>query len=219
MTACAAVVRVSMERQCPKAQRTAIEEFAAREGLTIDRWFDEGCVSGALEEDERPKLAELMQAIRAGEIGTLLIAEWSRLGRTTITQLQRALEIQKAGVRVLALDDARKYDLDDPDDLLLFFLIVWKDHRQRIDTKLRTKRAFVRNGDGVTVSRRNGKRSGRPPLILDAQALAEFRAAVAAKHSLTEIASRGLVTVPRGHTRVPIRSRGTLAARRGELAG
>ena len=135
-----ALVRVSTSKQDPVAQRRAIEKWSDGTGTPIARWFDEGEVSGALDEERRPVLAQLMAAVRRGEVGTLVVAEWSRLGRDTITQLLRALELQRNDVRVVVLDDARRYDLDDPDDLLMFFLLVWKDHRARVDTGKRTKR-------------------------------------------------------------------------------
>lgn len=135
-----ALVRVSTAKQDPVAQRRAIEKWSEATATPIARWIDEGEVSGALDEDDRPGLAALMAAVRRGEVGTLVVAEWSRLGRDTISQLMRALEMQRKAVRVVVLDDARCYDLDDPDDLLLFFLLCWKSHRERIDTGKRTKR-------------------------------------------------------------------------------
>jgi len=135
-----ALVRVSTSKQDPVAQRRAIEKWSESTGTPIERWIDEGEVSGALDEEDRPGLAQLMEAARRGAVGTLVVAEWSRLGRDTITQLGRAIELQRKEVRVVVLDDARRYDLDDPDDLLMFFILVWKDHRARVDTGKRTKR-------------------------------------------------------------------------------
>lgn len=210
MTQTAALVRVSTELQNPESQRAAIIAAAARDGVTIDRWFDEGNVSGALDESARPVLAEFMAAVRAGEIETLLISEWSRLGRDALGQLQRALELQRAGVRVVALDDRKTYDLDDPDDLLLFFILCWKDHRSRVDTKRRTKAAFHRV-DGVTVSRRHGKKSGAPGFTWSPNVDAELLALSARGMSAQEIAESGV----RVHRRRAVDADGRLAAATG----
>jgi DNA invertase Pin-like site-specific DNA recombinase len=192
----AALVRVSTELQDPESQRQAIIAAAARDGLTIDRWFDEGNISGALDESARPVLAEFMAAVRAKQIGTLLISEWSRLGRDALGQLQRALELQRAGVQVIALDDRKTYDLDDPDDLLLFFILCWKDHRSRVDTKRRTKAAFHKV-DGVTVSRRHGKRTGTPGFTWTRDVDEQLLDLAACGMSAAEIAASGINVVRR----------------------
>lgn len=183
-----ALIRVSTEKQDPSSQRRAIEEWSLREGVVIDEWIDEGSISGALNEDKRPQLAALMTSVRRRCVQTLVITEWSRLGRDARYQVMRALELQTCGVRVIALDDAREYDLDDPDDLILFFLNVWKDHKSRIDTRRRTIRGVsggTRDGRRLSV---NGNVLGPPRLTLDPVTMGEVRARRDEGETIEEIA-------------------------------
>jgi DNA invertase Pin-like site-specific DNA recombinase len=81
-----AYVRVSTQQQQRSglglaAQRTAITEFAAREGLEVAEWFSEaesGKGSDAL--TQRPKLAAALEAARKAK-GPVLVAKLDRLSR------------------------------------------------------------------------------------------------------------------------------------------
>lgn len=203
-----ALVRVSTTQQDGMSQRQAIERFAAEKGLAIDEWVDEGNISGALPDTKRPKLHALMARVDAGQIAAVLVTEWSRLGRDVLAQLERALRLQRKGVRVLALDDLRTYDLDDPDDLLVFFLLCWKDHRARIDTKKRTARAlegWEKDGQrvpagtpgAVRVSVRNGRKVGTPGLSWSPDADAELLRRRECGQTIAQIASLEIPGVTR----------------------
>jgi predicted site-specific integrase-resolvase len=73
-------LRVSRQAQRPdlEHQRTALEQFCAARGLTVDEWIAE--IGGGLN-FKRPKFLNLVDAIIAGEVSTLIIAHNDRLAR------------------------------------------------------------------------------------------------------------------------------------------
>jgi len=73
-------LRVSSQAQRPdlENQRTALEQFCAARGLTVDEWIAE--IGGGLN-FKRPKFLNLVDAIIAGEVSTLIIAHNDRLVR------------------------------------------------------------------------------------------------------------------------------------------
>jgi DNA invertase Pin-like site-specific DNA recombinase len=86
MPSAIAYTRVSTEGQRKsglglEAQRSAIEVFAAREGLTISQWFTEAeSGKGADALKLRPQLAEALKAARKAK-GPVLVAKLDRLSR------------------------------------------------------------------------------------------------------------------------------------------
>lgn len=63
------------------AQRAAIEAYAERAGLTVDRWLTDAGVSGSVPPMERPQLAEALNALANCKAGVLLVAKIDRLAR------------------------------------------------------------------------------------------------------------------------------------------
>jgi DNA invertase Pin-like site-specific DNA recombinase len=63
------------------AQRAAIEAYAERAGLTVDRWLTDAGVSGSVPPTERPALAEALNALASCKSGVLLVAKIDRLAR------------------------------------------------------------------------------------------------------------------------------------------
>jgi DNA invertase Pin-like site-specific DNA recombinase len=73
-----AYVRVSTDtdRQAlgAQAQRASIEQWAAKNGVTISAWFVEE-VSGGAPLDKRPKLLEAIATVAAVGAGVMVMAE------------------------------------------------------------------------------------------------------------------------------------------------
>lgn len=99
-----AYVRVSTEdqRQGPKAQRDAIERFAAREDLEIVSWHVDHGVSGAAPLDERPALGEALLGLRPGYV--LLVAKRDRLSRDMAATVAIDAAVRKSRARILSAD-------------------------------------------------------------------------------------------------------------------
>ena len=70
-------IRVSTDRQTVANQRYEIEQFCAREALSVDGWIEEK-ISGA-EDYSKRKLGRLLGKIKRGDM--IICAEMSRLGR------------------------------------------------------------------------------------------------------------------------------------------
>lgn len=195
----AAYMRVSTEEQSIERQRQLIAEWSAANGVTVGRWYDEGDASGGLSEDDRPQLAAMMAAVAAGEVGRVVVTEWSRLGRVADEMLHRAMTLWRAKAETTVLNDPSVYDLDDPMEMMFLFMTFVQDHKFRRDLKRVTKSSFVVGPDGLKRSRRNGKRCGGVPAELSPEKKAEVlrRRAKTPPDSFREICADGLVGVRR----------------------
>lgn len=89
MNTCVAYLRVSTDEQVGSgaglaAQRTTITAEAERRGWTIVEWFEDAGISGGKGIEERPGLAAAVDAIEAGQAGTLLAAKLDRISRSVL---------------------------------------------------------------------------------------------------------------------------------------
>jgi len=73
-----AYLRVSTEKQDLESQWAVVESWAKARGVAIDERLVE-VESGA--EDERPVFNELWQRVKQRRVGTIVVAELSRLSR------------------------------------------------------------------------------------------------------------------------------------------
>ena len=83
-----AYLRVSTAEQAESgaglaAQRAAIEDYAIRHGLEVDRWFTDEAVSGSVAPLDRPGLAEALAMLARCKAGVLLIHKGDRIARKT----------------------------------------------------------------------------------------------------------------------------------------
>lgn len=69
------------ERQTIQTQKAEIERYCTREGLVIDEWYEDPGVSGAVPVAARPSGKRLLDAVRRGEVGVILVYKLQRLGR------------------------------------------------------------------------------------------------------------------------------------------
>lgn len=107
MTAAIAYVRVSSDAQAESgaglaAQRTAIEAYAAKAGLTITAWHEDAGVSGAAGIEDRPGLLAAIGELRRG--AALVIAKRDRLARDTFVSLVIEKAVQKRGAVIVSAD-------------------------------------------------------------------------------------------------------------------
>ena len=73
-------IRVSTDKQTTENQRFEIENFAQKNGIAINRWFEE-TISGATDFRQR-KLGKLLKKLTKNDI--LIASEISRLGRNML---------------------------------------------------------------------------------------------------------------------------------------
>ena len=93
--------RVSSEndRQDTKRQTTDLQNYAARENITIEKVFQEH-ISGVKKIEERAVLKECLDYCCNNHIQILLLSEISRLGRSTLQVLRSLERLHEAKVSV-----------------------------------------------------------------------------------------------------------------------
>jgi DNA invertase Pin-like site-specific DNA recombinase len=102
-----AYVRVSSEMQAESgaglaAQRTAIDNFAARAGLTVAAIHEDAAISGAKGMEDRPGLMAAIGQLRRGDV--LLIAKRDRIGRDQMAILMIERAVARRGASIMSAD-------------------------------------------------------------------------------------------------------------------
>ena len=87
-------VRVSTSDQTVENQKQQINDA----GYSVNRWFSDEAVSGAVKAANRPGFSELLNYVREGD--TLVVIGIDRLGRNTIDVLSTVEILQTKGVKV-----------------------------------------------------------------------------------------------------------------------
>ena len=106
MTTVIGYVRVSTSDQNVENQKQQITEA----GYSVNRWFSDEAVSGAVKASDRPGFGELLSYVREGD--TLIVIAIDRLGRNTIDVLSTVEMLQAKGVKVVSLREG--FDLSTP---------------------------------------------------------------------------------------------------------
>jgi DNA invertase Pin-like site-specific DNA recombinase len=163
-------------------QRAAIEAYAAANGLKIVRWFEER-MTGTADGAARPRWVEMLAAILADGVKTIVIERLDRLARDIMVQEHIVQDVQR-----LCVDLASTCEPDlcsnDPTRKLMRQIMgaIAEYDRCMIVLKLRSARAHRRD------TKRRGRRAqarramARPHRVEDRRALAPRR--------------RGLITKP-----------------------
>lgn len=144
-----ALVRVSTGKQQhgPEAQRTAIKDWAQREGITIAEWFVERAVSGAADPTKREGLTAAVAAIKAHRAAWLVVHESSRLARDVDLAGYYRTVVRMAGGAVVTTDGEGKSHLENRVRDLL-------GEQERREIAARTRRAMaVLRDQGMRISR------------------------------------------------------------------
>ena len=103
-TTSVAYLRVSTDEQhlSADAQRSAIEAWAAREGVSVVAWHSDAGVSGAAEIARRPGLVAAIAALREHGAGVLIVARRDRLARNVMAAAMIERMSADAGARVVS---------------------------------------------------------------------------------------------------------------------
>jgi DNA invertase Pin-like site-specific DNA recombinase len=163
------------------SQRVVINDWAARNGVVIDEWLAE-VASGS--EDERPVFRDLWRRVEEKKIGTIVVAELSRLSRRMRTLINFLYDCVDNDVHLISiregwLSDAMKNPITRP---VVVSMISTLYELERVMISERTKAGLQR-------ARLSGKRLGRPPKLKPEhllEAIKMYRQGV----SMSEIARR-----------------------------
>jgi len=92
-------VRVSTAQQDYQSQRYEIEEYAKRNGLSVDNWIEIE-ISSRKNRKER-RIDELLTTLKIGD--TLIVSELSRLGRSTVEVITIVNELIAKGIYFVSI--------------------------------------------------------------------------------------------------------------------
>jgi DNA invertase Pin-like site-specific DNA recombinase len=147
-------------------QLAELREYASRRGWEImGEYVDEG-VSGSKE--CRPELNRLMSDAHRRQLDIVLVWKIDRFGRSLKHLVNALADLDAYGVAFVSLKD--NLDLTTPSGRLMFQVIgaMAEFERALIQQRVRA---------GLHNARRNGKRLGRPRLVIDASKVASLRSA------------------------------------------
>lgn len=148
--------RVSTDEQKlgPEAQRSAIESWAAREGVTIVAWHVDSGVSGGSDIADRPALVAALGELRAVGAGILAIARRDRLARDVAIAATVERAVKSSGAKVVSADGAGNGD--SPADAFMKTLL---------DAAAAYERALIRarTAAALQAKRAKGERAGGVP--------------------------------------------------------
>jgi DNA invertase Pin-like site-specific DNA recombinase len=105
------------QKASPAVQRTAIEEWATREGVQVIAWHCETGVSGATPLEQRTGLLAAIGDLEAHGAGKLVVAKRDRLARDTVVAGLVEQLVARAGARVVSADGTS--NAEGPEGVLL----------------------------------------------------------------------------------------------------
>jgi len=153
-------IRVSSDKQTVENQRFEIENFASKNGITIDGWIEE-TISGTKNYDKR-KLGKLLGKIKEGDL--IICSELSRLGRTLFMIMDILNICMNKNCRVWTIKDNYRLG-DDIQSKVLAFAFGLSAEIERNLISQRTKEALARKrAEGVVLGRPVGSKSSKVKL-------------------------------------------------------
>lgn len=152
-----AYIRVSTDKQDLEVQRMMIESWASKNNVQIDEWFWDQ-ESGA--EDERPDFQRLWTRVREGTVGTVVVAELSRLSRRLRTLVAFVYDCIEHGIAIVSLRETwlqsgLQNELMRP-MLIAVFAALYEIERQLVSERTKA---------GLAKARAQGKRIGHPEYL------------------------------------------------------
>lgn len=153
--------RVSTQEQANSgaglaAQRAAVEEYAARKGLTIVAFHEDAGVSGSLPPAQRPGLSAALTDVYQGTAARLIVAKIDRLARRfkdSVNLMEMAIE-QNWQLMIADIDA----DLTTSEGRFLarLYAALAEDERDKIRTRTR---------EALAAKKAAGVRLGRPSTL------------------------------------------------------
>lgn len=146
-------IRVSTDKQTVENQRFEILEFAKKNGISVDRWFEE-TVSGTIVPEQRA-LGRLLSVIKKDDL--IICSELSRLGRSLFMIMSILNKLLESGARVWTIKDGYRLG-DDIQSKVLAFAFGLSAEIERNLISQRTKEALERRKrEGIKLGRPKGK--------------------------------------------------------------
>lgn len=159
-------VRVSTDEQNPDSQIKLILE----KNIPMDLIFIDHGVSGMKAPEERPAYKKLLEFLKGGTVTALYVSEYSRLGRDTKSTLLQLINIEKMGIRVIALSPTDATVMSVPPELQPLLLSAYQ-----LANDLEKKHNRERTKWGIENARASGKKIGRPTVEIDWNKIKEMQ--------------------------------------------
>jgi DNA invertase Pin-like site-specific DNA recombinase len=138
-----AYIRVSKDDQKlgPEAQRAAVEEWAAREGVQVAAWHVDQGVCSVTPVEGRPALVAALAALREHGAGLLVVAKRDRIARDVVVAATVERGAGSSGARVVSA--AGEGNGDAPADQFMRGVIDCAAQYERGIIRARTKAALA----------------------------------------------------------------------------
>ncbi len=160
-------------------QRDKIQQWTKANGATVEREFREEGVSGANELDGRPAMIELLGAIAANGVRTVVVERADRFARDLVASELLLREFTRLGVRVIEAEggnDLSAGDGSNPTAKLIRQILAAVSEFDKTSVVLKLKAARVRarreNATGKCEGRKAfGEREGEAATLAKIQSL------------------------------------------------
>jgi len=159
---CAALLRVSTDKQSLDSQRAATQAWAEREGAEL-AVYEEEAVSGAAR--RRPVLEHVLEDARRGRFQILVVSALDRLARDVVRLVLTLDELHAAGVRVVSLREGLDFGGAMGRAMASLLGAIAEIERAAIVDRIRA---------GMRAAKARGKRIGRPRYVVGDQELDEM---------------------------------------------
>jgi putative DNA-invertase from lambdoid prophage Rac len=159
--------RVSTTDQDCTQQLRDLREYASARGWKVEGEYVDSGHSGA--KDSRPAMNRLMAAARARKIDAIAVWKIDRWGRSMPHFVNSVQELRGLGVRFVAMTQGIDTDEANPASRLMLNLLVAFSEFER---ELIVERTLA----GLARARHEGKRLGRPRLVIDRDRIVELDA-------------------------------------------
>jgi putative DNA-invertase from lambdoid prophage Rac len=196
-------VRVSTAEQNSELQLRELTEYADRYGWQIVGVYQE-VISGA--KSSRPELNRLMQDAAGRKFECLLVWKLDRFGRSLVDCLNNIRDLEKNGIRFIAVTQGLDTDQKNPASRFLLHVLGAAAEFERALIRERTqagqaryRQDFESGKVGKTVTSRSGRNMPphRPRKIFDREELIQLRRQGRSYRQIAKSLGLGLGTVVR----------------------
>ena len=146
-----AYYRVSTGKQDYNSQKLGVVEYCNKNGLTINKEILDDGVSGCVKAKDR-NLWKIIKGAKTGD--HVIVAELSRLGRSTVDVLETCNTLSKKGVNVYFVKQAMGLDQSPMGKMMTAILSAFAEMERDLIRQ--------RTVEGLAKAKMNGKHLGRP---------------------------------------------------------
>lgn len=157
---------VGADKDSEKRQRSAIEAYASRNGITLMDWFYDAAVSGADPVADRPGFQAMLERIAGNGVNTILVETANRLARDLMVQEVAHSMLTGLGVSLVACDSPEAFLSDTPTAVLIRQILGAVAQFDKAMTVAKLKGARDRKrATGVKVEGRRSHQEIRPEVV------------------------------------------------------